>query len=52
MTKAIFFDIDGTLLSMKTHKVPESTKRSLEELRKRGLSSSWQLVGRRPGWVL
>ena len=25
MTKALFFDIDGTLVSFKTHRVPDST---------------------------
>ena len=50
MTKAIFFDIDGTLLSMKTHKVPESTRRSLEELRKKGIKL-FLATGRSPAWL-
>ena len=29
MIKAIFFDIDGTLVSFKTHKIPESTIQAL-----------------------
>lgn len=33
---ALFFDIDGTLLSNHTHKIPESTYRALEEARLRG----------------
>lgn len=37
MMKAAFFDIDGTLFSHKTHAVPASTIRALEELRKRGV---------------
>ena len=37
MIKAAFFDIDGTLLSFKTHKMPESTKRALSALRERGI---------------
>lgn len=37
MIKAAFFDIDGTLLSFKTHKMPESTKRALARLRERGV---------------
>lgn len=37
MIKAAFFDIDGTLLSFKTHRVPESTKRALAALRERGV---------------
>lgn len=35
--KAVFFDIDGTLVSLKTHRVPESTKRALAVLRKNGV---------------
>ncbi|MDY2776792.1 MAG: Cof-type HAD-IIB family hydrolase [Collinsella sp.] len=37
MIKAAFFDIDGTLLSFKTHLMPESTKRALAALRERGV---------------
>lgn len=37
MIKAIFFDIDGTLVSFNTHKIPESAKRSIEALRKKGI---------------
>lgn len=37
MIKAIFFDVDGTLLSYKTGIVPESTKRSLRRLREKGI---------------
>lgn len=37
MIKAIFFDIDGTLVSFKTHMVHESTRRALEELRRKGI---------------
>ena len=29
MIKAVFFDIDGTLVSFNTHKVPESTMKAL-----------------------
>ncbi len=35
--KAIFFDIDGTLVSFNTHKVPESTIKALNILRKKGI---------------
>lgn len=35
-TKALFFDIDGTLLSEKTGKIPESAKEALKEARRRG----------------
>lgn len=37
--KALFFDIDGTLLSEKTHQVPESAIRAIEEARKNGCLS-------------
>lgn len=37
MTKAIFFDIDGTLVSFKTHQVPDSTKQSIEILKEKGI---------------
>ena len=36
-TRAVFFDVDGTLLSHKTGKVPESTIEALEALRKKGI---------------
>ena len=34
--KALFFDIDGTLLSEKTRQVPESAKEAIKEARRRG----------------
>lgn len=37
MIKAIFFDIDGTLVSFKTHTVHESTRKALIELREKGI---------------
>lgn len=37
MIKVIFFDIDGTLLSFKTRRVPESTIRAIEILREKGI---------------
>lgn len=37
MIKAVFFDIDGTLVSFKTHKIPQSTKDALAELKKKGI---------------
>lgn len=37
MIRAVFFDIDGTLLSHKTHSVPASTFRALEALREKGI---------------
>jgi len=35
--KAIFFDIDGTLVSFKTHQIPKSTLEALKKLRENGI---------------
>ncbi len=35
--KAVFFDIDGTLLSFKTHEVPESTQKAIAILKEKGI---------------
>lgn len=35
--KAIFFDIDGTLVSFKTHQIPESTKQAIHKVREKGI---------------
>lgn len=37
MIKALFFDIDGTLVSFKTHEIPTSTVLALEEAHKKGV---------------
>lgn len=37
MIKGAFFDVDGTLLSHRTKKVPESTVSALEALKKKGI---------------
>lgn len=37
MIKAIFFDIDGTLVSFKTHQVPQSAIDAIGALRKKGI---------------
>ena len=37
MTKAIFFDIDGTLVSTDTHRIPASTKEAISLLRAKGI---------------
>jgi len=37
MIKALFFDIDGTLVSFKTHQIPLSTLQALEEAQRRGI---------------
>lgn len=36
MPRALFFDVDGTLLSFKTHEIPESTKEALRQLHAQG----------------
>lgn len=46
--KAAFFDIDGTLYSHRTHKVPESTVSALKALRKLGIRLV-TATGRYPG---
>lgn len=35
--KAVFFDIDGTLFSLKTRTIPESTRNAIKDLRKKGI---------------
>lgn len=37
LIRAIFFDIDGTLVSFSTHRIPESTWRALDEARRKGV---------------
>lgn len=37
MVKAIFFDIDGTLISFQTHRMSQSTKETLQRLRNKGI---------------
>ena len=37
MIKAIFFDVDGTLVSLRTHAVPQSTQNALARLREKGI---------------
>ena len=37
MIKAAFFDIDGTLVSLATHEVPESAARALRRMHERGI---------------
>ncbi|MDM1049309.1 MULTISPECIES: Cof-type HAD-IIB family hydrolase [Sphingobacterium] len=39
IVKAVFFDIDGTLISFKTHKVPESTVEAIKELQSKGIKT-------------
>ena len=35
--KAIFFDVDGTLLSFRTHRVPDSAVEALQRVREKGV---------------
>ncbi|MNJ90690.1 putative phosphatase [compost metagenome] len=35
--KAVFFDIDGTLVSFKTHRIPDSTTASIKRLQEKGI---------------
>jgi Cof subfamily protein (haloacid dehalogenase superfamily) len=37
MIKAVFLDIDGTMVSFETHRVPDNTKKALKEARDRGI---------------
>lgn len=37
MIKAVFFDIDGTLVSLQTHRIPASAHIALEKLRQKGI---------------
>ena len=34
MIKAVFFDIDGTLVSFKTHRIPLAVRNAIEALRR------------------
>lgn len=54
--KAIFFDIDGTLVSFKTHCIPESAKKALELARAQGIllfaaTGRHKLVLEESGWI-
>lgn len=48
--KAVFFDIDGTLVSFKTHAAPASTMRALHTLREKGVKL-FIASGRPPVWL-
>ena len=37
MVKAVFFDIDGTLVSFNTHRIPESAEKAIVALRAKGI---------------
>ena len=38
MTKSLFFDIDGTLVSLKTHQIAQSTIDSLAKAKAKGIN--------------
>ena len=46
MIKALFFDIDGTLVSFKTHLIPTSTIEALEAAKAKAYRYSSQPVAR------
>ena len=50
MIKAVFVDVDGTLVSFKTHKVPNSTLKAIEELQKKGIKV-FVATGRHPSII-
>ena len=55
MIKAAFFDIDGTLLSFKTHRIPASTQRVLDAFHERGVKcviSTGRPKYQMPDWLL
>ncbi|KAA6352203.1 putative phosphatase [termite gut metagenome] len=39
MIKALFFDIDGTLVSFKTHTIPQSTINAIEQAKRKGIKA-------------
>lgn len=50
MIKAAFFDIDGTLVSFKTHKMSDTTKNCLRELQRKGIKV-FISTGRPPSFI-
>lgn len=41
-TKAIFLDVDGTLISFKTHKIPQTTIDALNQVHNNGIKILYQ----------
>ena len=50
MTKAIFFDVDGTLVSFQTHRVSPAVADALHQLRERGVKL-FLATGRHPAMI-
>lgn len=50
-TKALFFDIDGTLISFNTHRIPESTKQALTMAKAAGVKI-FISTGRPPQFII
>lgn len=50
MIKAVFFDIDGTLVSFQTHQIPQSTIDSINQLKAQGIKV-FIATGRRLGSI-
>ena len=46
MNYALFFDIDGTLVSFKTHEIPDSTIQALTQAKENGSRVSIKIMGR------
>lgn len=47
-TKAIFLDVDGTLVSFDTHRVPQSAIEALQQVHESGIKIIIELGGRLP----
>ena len=45
-TKAIFLDVDGTLVSFDTHRVPQSAIEALQQVHESDIKSNWEGVYR------
>lgn len=50
MIKAVFFDIDGTLVPLGARGIPQGTVKALKTLRQKGVKV-FIATGRHPGWI-
>lgn len=50
MIKAVFFDIDGTLVPFGSHSIPDNTRDALRQLRANGIKV-FIATGRHPAWI-